>query len=183
MWKYLWLVPGCVAALDLQPRADEKVLEGGFRVSVVSFDHQGQKIRWQPPLGWTLSFKSPVLTLHAKGRTHASMDLRVVPRAAGDREVFGKTETLLPYLARFLPAGASNLAYKGTSEGAFTIGPTPAREFLLAFDEPGHPSMASVSVVEFSAEERLVVVITAKPDDFEEVRQEAVASLFSWQTE
>ena len=180
MWKsILCLIPATALGLDLNPRSDIKVMEG-MRIPVISFDDPGHKIHWTPPNGWSMTYEKGVLKLAPKNLSYASMELRVVSHVSGDRELFGKTETLLPYCAKFLSPLATKLVYKGTSLGAFTIGPTPAREFLVDFTEHGHLTRSSVCLLDYSDRERLILVITAQPNDFDSVRATAIESMFSW---
>jgi hypothetical protein len=183
MWKtILCMLPVTAVALDLNPRADFKELEGR-RFPVISFDDPGQKIQWMPPSDWRMSHENGVLKLFPKGLAKASMELRVVGRVAGDREVLGSVETLLPYCAKYLPSIAKDLSYRGNKTGPFTIGPLAAREYLIDFSESGHSCRASVSMVDYSDRQRLIVVVTAQPKDFETVRAEAISSMNSWQSD
>ena len=58
-----------------------------------------------------------------------------------------------------------------------------AQEYLIDFTEPGHSCRASVSMVDYSDRERLIVVVTALPKDFAAVRAEAISSMNSWETD
>ena len=178
----LFVLPVSALALDLSPRADVRQLEGGFQVPVIRFDDGSRTVQWTPPADWNMTYAQGLLTLNAKGKTHAAMEIRSLPRVAGDLDALAKTETLQQYLAQFFPATARGITYIGTTEGPFTIGVNPAREYLLTLEVNGASAKASVSFVEYNERERLVFVITARPQDFDEVRAEAIQSLFSWQT-
>jgi hypothetical protein len=183
MWKtILCLLPVTAVALDLNPRSDFKELEGR-RFPVISFDDPGKKIQWTPPTDWRMSYENGVLKLFPKGLAKASMELRVVPRVSGDREALGSVESLLPYCAKYLPSMAKDLSYRGSNPGTFTLGPLTAREYLVDFTEPGHSCRASVSMVDYSDRERLIVVVTAQAKDFAAVRAEAISSMNSWQSD
>ena len=180
MWKaILCLIPVTALGLDLNPRSDIKVMEG-MRIPVTSFDDPGHKIQWTPPDGWSMAYEKGILKLAPKNLAFAAMEMRVVPRVPGDRDALVRTETLLPYCAKFLPPLATKLTYKGTSLGAFTIGPIPAREFLVDFVEHGHLTRSSVCLLDYSDRQRLILVITAEANDFDAVRATAIESMFSW---
>jgi hypothetical protein len=183
MWKtLLCLLPVTAVALDLNPRSDFKELEGR-RFPVISFEDPGKKIQWTPPTDWRMSYENGVLKLFPKALAKASMELRVVQRAAGDREALSSVEKLLPYCGKYLPSIAKGLAYRGNNPGPFNIGPLAAQEYLIDFTEGGQSCRASVSMLDYSDRQRLVVVITAQPKDFEAVRTEAMLSMNSWQTD
>jgi hypothetical protein len=183
MWKpILWLLPATTVALDLTPRPDFKELEG-HRIPVISFADPGRRIQWMPPSDWRMSYENGALKLFPKGTARAFMEMRVVSRAAGDREALGSIETLLPYCAKYLPSIATDLSYRGNNPGPFMIGPLAAREYLIDFKEPGHSCRGSVSMMDYSDRQRLIVTIVADPADFDAVRKEAMASMNSWQSD
>ena len=177
------LVPSMALGLDLTPKPDVKVLEGGFKVPVLTFADKKKPVRWMPPEGWRVTHESGVLTLSDPDRTHAGMELRVVPKTNGDLATFASAEALQKYCAAFFPKTATEITYTGTNAGPFTIGQAPAREYLFKFTEPGHPTLASVSLVDISETERLAMIVSAQPKDFEKIREAAVASMFSWTTD
>jgi hypothetical protein len=175
------LIPSVSFALDLQPESGFREMEG-FKIPVVRFaDHAG-KVRWSPPPGWVLQYENRVLTLNPPN-AQSSFQLRVIPRASNDREVLTKLDTLQRYCGQFLETPVKGLAYKSTIEGPYTIGPTPAREYLFESTQGGVNFKYSVSMLDLSDRERLVVVISAQAKDFEEVHDAAIQSLFSWQAE
>jgi hypothetical protein len=178
----LALVPVTGMALDLTPHADIKVQEG-IQIPVVRFQDSGGKVQWSPPLDWRMSYDGSVLTLSPKGRAHASMQLRVIPRASGDRDILANTDSLLTYCTRFLPADARKLSYRGSTEGSFTIGSIAAREYLIDMLAPDQPLRASISILNLSDRERFILVVTAPSETFEEIRNAAIRSMFSWQVE
>lgn len=180
--RLLILLPAAAMALDLTPTSDVKEQEG-FKFPRLKFKDGVGKVTYTPPNGWRMSFEDGTLVFIPKEKTHASFEMRVVPRTGTDMEPFAKTEALIPYAAKFLPKLATEIAYTGTNQGTFTINGLPSREFLLQFQEPGHPTHASLNVIDLNDRERLIIVITAQPRDFEEVRGIAVQSLFSWQKE
>jgi hypothetical protein len=178
--RCLALLPMTVAALDLNPQEGFKELEG-VKIPIVEFSDGTHKVRWQPPVDWRMSYEEGRLLLLAKAFTHASLELRVVPRAAGDTAWLDRPDALVRYLAALLPKTASAPTVTGNNAGPFTIQGSAAKEILFDFQEPAHASRGSVSLVDLNDHERLVVVITAQQKDFEDVRAAAIESMFSWQ--
>lgn len=154
----------------------------GFKLPVVRFADSAGKVRWSPPAAWPMEYEKKVLALHPP-QAQSLFELRVVSRTAGDREVLLKLDTLQKYCGQFLSTSAKDLQFKSTTEGPFTIGPTPAREYLFEFSQGGLSYKSSVSMLDLSDRERLVLVVTAQSRDFDEVRDAAIQSMFSWQAE
>lgn len=175
-------LPSVALALDLTPEAGYKELEG-IRIPVVRFKDSTGKTRWNPPPGWEMKYEKGILSLTPRDRAQASFEIRVHSRTSGDREVLTNLDSLRAHCARFLPAGAKEITYRGTNEGHFTIGTTPAREYLFDFSQTGQAFRASVSMLDVSERERLIFVVATQATDFEAVRAQAIQSLFSWQSE
>jgi len=173
------LLPVTCLALDLTPKAAFKEQEG-FKIPVIAFDDSGRTIHWRPPSNWRMTHENGILSLSPKNRSQASMILRVITRNAGDRELLGQTESLLAYCSKLLPNLSQNLTYRGTSEGAFSIGERSAREYLIDYTINEQPNRASIFLLDYSARERLALIITAAPKDLEAARDEAIRSMFSW---
>src|SRR4051794_7066052 len=104
--RCLALLPMTVAALDLNPQEGFKELEG-VKIPIVEFSDGAHKVRWRPPVDWRMSYEEGRLLLLAKAFTHASLELRVVPRAAGDTAWLDRPDALVRYLAALLPKTAS----------------------------------------------------------------------------
>jgi hypothetical protein len=184
MWsalRLLLLLPAVSLALDLKPATDAKVLEGGVKIPVLRFQHEKGAVTWRPPVGWVMTSENGGLLFRVKGRTHATLELRVVPRVDGDSAALGNPDSLLRTVTGFLPKTGTEVVATGGNEGPFTLNGLAAREFLFDFQEPGHPTKASFNVVELNARERLIVLVMAQPKDFDEVRKTAIESLFSWE--
>ncbi len=178
----LAVLSSTAAALDLTPQEGFKDLEG-FKMPVIRFADGARKVTWRPPADWRMSFEDGRLLLLAKAYTHASVELRVVRRVAGDTDMLSRPAALERYLGNLLPKTAKGASVTGTVEGAFTINGIAAREFLFDFQEPSHPSRGSIGIVDLNDRERLLVLITSQPRDFEQVRAAGVESMFSWQEE
>lgn len=180
--SFLLLCPVAAMALDLTPIPDEKVLEG-VHIPRLRFKTTKGSVTWTPPAEWRMTYEDGRLLFLAKDYTHASFELRVIPRVAEDVEVLAKPGELVKYVEPLLPKTAKGIAGGGTNIGPFTINGIAAKEFLFDFQEPSHASRGSVSIVDLNERERLIVVISAQRKDFEAVRTIGIASMFSWQGE
>jgi hypothetical protein len=180
--RLLLLTPIAALALDLNPMPTFKELEG-VKIPQIQFKDGSGRVLWSPPRDWRTSYEEGRLVLIPKDRTHAAMELRVIPRVGTDQEVLTTAEKVAKYAGTFLPKASTDVVMKSTNDGPFTIGPLGAKEYLLDFQEPGHPSKASFNVINLNDRERLLVIITAQPKDFDDVRSVAIQSMFSWQVE
>jgi hypothetical protein len=178
----LALLSGTAGALDLTPQEDFKELEG-FKMPMIRFADGARKVLWRPPPDWRMSYEDGRILLLSKAYTHASLELRVVRRVAGDVDLLSRPDALARYIGNMLPKTAKGTSLTGTTEGVFTINGIAAKEFQFEFQEPSHPSRGSVGIVDLNDRERLILLITAQPRDFDEVREAGVQSMFSWQEE
>ena len=105
------------------------------------------------------------------------MQLRVTPRRP---LAPGVAEDLTKWSLAFLPRDAADVALQGKAESPFTLEGRPSEEFTYSYSAEGRRFTASVVVCNLNERERLTVTITARVADFKTVREEAVASLFSW---
>jgi hypothetical protein len=175
------LIPSVSFALNLQPQPGFRIMEG-IKIPIIRFADNAGKVRWSPPRDWALQYENGVLTVNPPN-AQSSLQLRVIPRASGDREILTKLDALQRYCAQFLDTSTKGLVYRATTEGPYTIGPTPAREYLFESNQAGTNYKHSVSMLDLSDRERLVVVVSAQAKDFDEVRNAAIQSLFTWRTE
>ena len=182
LFRCLALLPMTAGALDLNPQDTFKDLEG-VKIPMVEFSDGTHKVRWRPPNDWRMTYEDGRLLLLAKAYTHASLEIRVVPRAAGDTAWLDRPDTLTRLITTLLPKTATGTAVTGNNDGPFTIGSIAAREFLFDFQEPAHASRGSMCIVDLNDRERLIVLITAQPKDFEAVRSTGIESMFSWQSQ
>jgi|GEM_PF-2645889 len=180
--RSLLLLPATALALDLNPQESFKELEG-IKIPLVQFSDGAHKVKWRPPVDWRMSYENGRLLLLSKNHTHASLELRVVPRTPGDTGWFEQPDSVVRVIGTLLPKTATKTTATGGNAGPFTINGIAAREFLFDFQEPAHASRGSMSVVDLNDRERLIVFITAQQKDFDEVRTASIESMFSWQQE
>ncbi|MGB8354095.1 MAG: hypothetical protein WCD79_09435, partial [Chthoniobacteraceae bacterium] len=83
---------------------------------------------------------------------------------------------------QFIPAGAKNVVFVKTVPSPFLLSGRPSTEFIFTFARYGSRDSISISFVDYSETERLIVLISAGEKDFEKVRSTAISSLFNWRT-
>jgi hypothetical protein len=62
----------------------------------------------------------------------------------------------------------------------FMLNGKPSREFIFSYKATGKEFKTSVTLLDWSEREHLVVVITARSADYKRVHDAEIASLFSW---
>jgi hypothetical protein len=172
----LCLAPLAAKALDLTPATSFRELEG-FKIPIVLFSDTGKKIAFQPPAKWTVSGGGAVLSLYPADLPDAVMQLRVRPSKPPEP---GVTEDLEKWCRTQLPQDAAQPALEGEAENVFTLGALPSRQFTYSYAARGRRFTTAVAVVDWSARERLAVVVTARTPDFKATHEAAMRSMFSW---
>lgn len=179
----LCLVAETASALDLTPRPGVREGNEGPPTPVIRFSDGTGRIEYQPPMGWRASGGSRAVTFFTPDPS-TWMKLMVVDRenpaaptgAAAQEDLAGGA-------AKFVPSGAQKLQLIKSVPCPFTIGPHASTEFQFTCVLNGLPLSLSIWVVDFSARERLVIVLAAEPSSFAQVRQQVVTSMFSWSRE
>ncbi len=167
--------------LDLTPRAGFKNLEGA-NISILKFAKGSVPISYQPPAGWAATGGPKAITLRPTEIPEAEFCMFVRARAEKSPALGSiGVEDLQKLAAAELPGRAEDVAVMAVNEGPFTIAAQASREVVCSFSLSGRKYQGSVALVDFSENERLVMIIHARPADFARMRSQAVASLFSWQ--
>jgi len=180
-------------ALDLTPHSGVIQLSEGPPFPVTEFNDGKYKVKWASPRGWLLNGGPNSVSLSAPDGTGAWMKLVIVKKdAPPDGAAPAPTPTpsadastpqndLQTKAMQFIPAGAKDVVFVKTVPSPFVLGRLMSTEFIFAFSRYGSKDSISVSFVEYSDTERLVVLISAGEKDFDKVRAAAISSLFSWQ--
>jgi len=180
----LGLTTGPVQALDLTPRHGWREGNEGPATPVTRFCDGKTQFDYQPPVGWQPSGSSHVVTFFTADPT-SWMKWMVVDRAnAGSQgSAAVAKEDLQAWAARFVPPGAVNLQFVRMVACPFSLGTRASTEFIFTCGLHGFRVAFSISVIDFNSKERLVVLVSAEPRNFEQIRREAIASMFSWSAE
>ena len=178
---FLGLDISAAHALDLTPHRGWRVGNEGPPTAVLQFNDGKDRIDLQPPAGWqagggghAVTFFTPDPMSWMKLATVAQDDTTTDGAAPAAKE------NLQAWAAQFAPFGAQRLQCIKTIPSAFTVENHASTEFLFTCTLNGFPLSLSISVIDFSKQERLVMLVAAEPGNFEPMRQLAITSMFSW---
>ena len=178
-------LPAAARALDLTPHATVHQGNEGPGVPVLEFTDGNKKIQWASPHDWIPDGGGKSLTLSAPGAGGAWMKLRVVPIVKEDQQPVtdpsASADDLQAWAKQFLPSGAQDVVFVKMVSSPYTVCTHPSTEYIFAYARYGAKQTISISSVDFSDSERLVVIFAADPKEFDKVRQMIVASMFNWQ--
>lgn len=175
------LVSSAAFALDLTPQIDTRDLEG-VSVPVVRFFDGSRKVIYQPPAGWRITGEAKEVKFIPGERADANARLQLLTRQPemGDLK---SLEELEEWVVTLLPADAENIVLQREVESAFTLDTRPSHEYVFTFQRNNLGFTKSITVVDLDDEQRLLLLVTARDDDFKALREEMIASMFSWHWE
>ena len=176
----LLLAAGSTRALDLTPFVDERELEG-FRIPIVRFGDGKRRVSYRPPLKWRVTGSETDLSLFPPNRTGCAVKFSVRPRPPGPGEGGDARGELKKWAQSLLPADVGEVALLGEKDSPFMMGKQASHEFIFAYEYRGARFTRSVAVVDFSNKQRFMVVVDARPEDFESIHKETITSMFSWE--
>jgi len=171
-------------ALDLTPRRGVRQGNEGPPIPVIKFSDGQDHIEYQPPAGWQAGGGGHSVTFFTPDPM-SWMRLVAVDRGrASQREATPPAkEDLQAWAAQFVPSGAQRVEFVRMIPSPFTVGTHATTEFIFTCVWNGFRVSLSVTVIDFSSKERLVMLVAAEPGNFAQVRQQAVASMYSWSRE
>lgn len=180
-------------ALDLTPRRDFWKSNEYPAVPIVRFTDKDKHPSWFPPTGWLINGGGGSLTVTAPDESGAWMKFLVVPRQPAPAQTQGaqpptdpaasasaQEDELQTWAAQFVPPGAKDVKFEKTCPSPFTLGQRESTEFIFSFSRYGSRDFVSISVVNYSDTERLVIIISAGKKDFEKTRDQMMRSLGTW---
>jgi hypothetical protein len=178
----LWFVQVTAQALDLTPHQGFRQGNEGAPTPVVEFTDGKSKIDYRPPQGWEPSGGGNSVSFFSKETNRAWMKLMVIEKEKDQSSAVptASKEELQAWAAKFVPVGAEKLEFIRTVPSPFTIGARESTEFVFTFVFFGSRDSISISVVDLNQTERLLMLVSADAANFERIRQQAVASMFSW---
>lgn len=171
----------CAWALDLTPVPGFRELEG-FRIRIVQFSDGTRKINYQPPGNWNLSGGGRELKLIPPDVDQASMRFVLVEKKAPGAldAAAAAAEDLQAWAMQFIPAGSKDVAFVSKTQNPFLLEGHSTDEFIFTYSLYGSRETISISVVDRTDTERMVVAISARTKDFEPIHKAGIASMFSW---
>jgi len=178
----LWPALVAARALDLTPLRGFREGNEGPPTPVVQFIGEKGKIDFQPPQGWQASGGGDSVSFVSPDVTQAWMKLIAIEKvgALPQGDTKGPKEDLQAWAAKFIPAGAEKVEFVKRVPSPFMIETRESTEFIFTFVFFGFRDLMSVSVVDLSKTERLVMLVSADSKNFDRIRQQAIASMFSW---
>jgi len=171
-------------ALDLTPRRDFRQGNEGPPIPVIKFSDGQDHIDYQPPAGWQAGGGGHSVTFFTPDPM-SWMRLAVADRGhAGKRETAAVAkEDLQAWAAQFVPSGAERVEFVRMIPSPFTVGTHATTEFMFTCVLNGFRVSLSITVTDYSSKERLVMLVAAEPGNFAQIRQQAIASMYSWSRE
>lgn len=173
---------GTARALDLTPIPGFKELEG-IKIPVVLFSDGAKKIQYMPIGDWHLSGGGKTLNLTPPDVDQASMRFMLIEKKAPEAQVAASAapEDLQAWAKQFIPPGAKHVTFVTKVPSPFTLEGHGSNEFIFTYALYGSGETISISIVDLSDTERMVVIISARTKDFEPIHKACIASMFSWE--
>lgn len=174
------LLPLAAGALDLTPFPATRELEGA-KIPILQFRDGTRWINYQPPPNWTSSGGKSELRFAPPEVKEAALQFSIF---ALPRKPDGAPETVeeqLKWVRTLLPKESAEAEVVSTNANPFTLEGKPCREWVFRFRRGNRDYCQSIALVDLNEKQRFVFALTALSGDFEALRNEAVASLFSWQ--
>ena len=165
-----------VAALDLTPRPGVRKLEQ-FQIPVILFEDGARTVRWQPPTGWQVNAVGRAVTFFPPKSAVAMARLEVRPPGAVQAT---PATAPLAWAQTHLPNTATEITLTAEHDNPFALGGQSAKERIYTYRVGQQRLTTSIAYVDLNARESLALLITALTPDFDAIRAEAIASMFSW---
>jgi hypothetical protein len=176
------LIVSTAEALDLTPKNIERSSGEGPSTPGVQFTEQTGKIFYNPPKNWTFYGGGSSITFTASDGSQGWMKILTLDKKDPKSQPASPSpEDLQAWSARFIPENAQETTFIKSVPSPFTLGPLTCTEFIFSFVRYASRDMISISVVDYSEKERLVVIISSAAKDFEKVHATCISSLFSWE--
>jgi hypothetical protein len=170
------LIAPPASALDLRPTHASRDLEG-VKIPILRFTDGDKTIAYQPPGGWRATGDVNALQLYAPGSGQGLMKFLLVAKKSAEPA----TPEMLQAIARqYLPKDAQEVVLRSEVPSPFTLEERPCTEFIFSGRLFNAEEKTAICVVDRNETQWLVVVISAKAEQFETIHGEAIASLFSW---
>ena len=167
-------------SLELIPTPSFRILEG-IRIPVVTFPDGNRVVRWQPPSNWQLSGEGNRIMLYPQTPPQAAMEIRLAaPRSASAPETGSTPEALVKWAAAFLPQDAAKVRFDHESPSPFLLEGRPSREHTFEYILGTLRFTTSIAVVLLDEAQALIMIASARSEDFPGVYREATKSMFRW---
>jgi hypothetical protein len=184
--KLMHLTPALLAAVttlsavDFTPTVSVKKLEK-FSIPIITFHHGDKPASFKPPLGWKTEGGADALTLTPADMRESSMKFLSLQWSAEKGAKLADPSAEAKWALGYIPASATDAEIVATNESPYMLGVQPTREWVIKYRVDGIVHETSVSRCDISAQERIVVLLSAPAQNFEKLRQDGISSLFSWE--
>ena len=170
------------AALDLTPRRGMREGNEGPPTPVIQFSYGRGRIDYQPPADWrpggggrSVMFFTP--------DPNSWMRLVVTDKPNTGSKAVGGAENLAAAAVKFAPEEAQDVMLTKVVPSPFALGTQASTEMHYTCTLHGFRLALSISIIDINNQERLVMVVCAEPGHFEEMREKAITSMFTWSPE
>lgn len=171
-------------ALDLTPHRGWRKGNEGSPTPVLQFSDGQDRIDFPAPAGWEAGGGGRAVTFFTQDpMSWMKLVVADYASAASTGGVTMAKDDLQAWATQFVPSGAQRVEFVKMIPSPFTVENHPSTEFLFTCVLNGFRLSLSISVIDYSKKERLVMLIAAESGSFTQVRQEALASMFGWSRE
>jgi hypothetical protein len=168
-------------ALDLTPQRSTRQGNEGPPTPVIQFADGAGQAEFCPPRGWEASGGGDSLTFFTSDSA-SYMKLQVVAKSKDQDSRALSTEELQKWALQFMPTGAESVEFVKMVPAPYMLGSHMSKEFIFNYTRLGARASVSVSFVD-RGKEWLVMSVSAGAKSFAQIRQQAIASMFSWSEE
>jgi hypothetical protein len=166
------------AGLDLTPSANDYVAEG-MKFRQLVFQHDKQRIEYEPPPNWTFDSTTKRLHLKVPNKNFADATIEAIPLAAAQPMTEERRAAIRQQFLATLPPGSELSKVEAETENPILLNGKPTFEITISYHAMGEKFLRSGLFVNLP-DVQLVFRLSARAQDFAALHQEFKASLLSW---
>ena len=166
---------GC--ALDLTPH-----FVTNEAVQIPCFFEGKTKYMVRPPTGVTTSGGDGEVTFYFSQLNGASFTMQPSPFQPSMPFSDAALEGYQKALTSFLPRGAQEVALRKEEQPALKINDWSGYKFTVDYKLPGRSCAQSVTYLNFSAQQQIVLIVTAPTEDLQKAEALALRIMQTWHT-
>jgi len=173
------LVLPAAQALDLTPKPGTRQGNEGPPTSTLVFTDGKAQFDYVPPLDWRPSGGGNTLSFYTPD-PKALVKLMVVGKGNSQKGASMSNDDIQAWATKFIPGGAEKVEFVKLTPGPFSMGGRTVNECTFKFETGGIKTSLTVSMVDFSDKEWLLMLVSVPGKNFDQIRQQAISSMFSW---
>ena len=162
-------------ALDLTPHF---VTDGALQIPC--FFEGKTKSMVRPPEGVTTSGGDGEVTFYFSQLNGATFTMRSSPFKPSTPFSGAELESYQKALASFLPQGGQDMVLKKAEPSPLNTNGWSGYQFTQDFKLPGRSCTQSVTYLNFSSEQQIVLIVSAPTEDFQKAEALALRIMYSW---